>query len=86
MWGVATVFLFTRYAIRKTQSKLWLDDLILGISWVSAETAYEIASTYVMKLLLLAQVIVNQLSVNLGLGKHALNSKYLNSPEKVTPN
>lgn len=39
MFGVATTFLFTRYWIRQTQAKLWLDDLILGISWVSVRTA-----------------------------------------------
>lgn len=43
MFGVATVFLFTRFYIRRTQAKLWLDDLILGISWVSVRTAFHIA-------------------------------------------
>lgn len=32
-------------------------------------------STDVLQLVLLIQVIINQLSVNLGLGKHALDSK-----------
>lgn len=33
--GVAGGFLFLRLCIRQTQGKLWLDDLVLGTSWVS---------------------------------------------------
>ncbi|KAL5120372.1 hypothetical protein ACEQ8H_001662 [Pleosporales sp. CAS-2024a] len=43
--------------MRQHQGKLWLDDLVLGISWV----------------LLLVQVLLNQLTINLGFGKHALD-------------
>jgi hypothetical protein len=33
--GVSAGFLLVRVSIRKSQGKLWLDDLILGVSWVS---------------------------------------------------
>jgi hypothetical protein len=35
MLGVAFAFLAVRLCIRQSQGKLWLDDLVLGISWVS---------------------------------------------------
>jgi hypothetical protein len=35
LFGIATCFLAVRYYLRQTQGKLWLDDALLGISWVS---------------------------------------------------
>jgi hypothetical protein len=32
--GIAAGFLFLRLFIRQSQGKLWLDDLVLTISWV----------------------------------------------------
>ncbi|KAH5059800.1 hypothetical protein HBI73_208890 [Parastagonospora nodorum] len=62
MLGVSAAFLFVRLYIRQSQGKLWLDDLALGISWV----------------LLLVQAIINQLTINLGFGKHALDVDFSN--------
>jgi hypothetical protein len=33
--GVAFGFMLLRYSIRHSQKKLWTDDVVLGISWVS---------------------------------------------------
>ncbi|RAR09427.1 hypothetical protein DDE83_005498 [Stemphylium lycopersici] len=55
--AISAAFLTTRFLIKKTQQKLWLDDLLLLISW----------------LILLSQAIVAQLSIELGFGKHALD-------------
>ncbi|CAI6339848.1 unnamed protein product [Periconia digitata] len=55
--SVAGTCLATRLGIRQYQGQLWFDDATLVISW----------------LLLLAQVIVNQLSINIGYGKHTLD-------------
>lgn len=41
MLGVSAVFLFVRLYIRQSQGKLWLDDLALGISWVSKICNFE---------------------------------------------
>lgn len=57
MTAIAAGILFLRLIIRHVQTKLWLDDLVLGISWS----------------LLLAQVIVLQVTINMGFGKHALD-------------
>jgi len=35
LFAIATCFLAVRYYLRQTQGKLWLDDALLGISWVS---------------------------------------------------
>jgi hypothetical protein len=35
--AVAFVFLAVRLFIRQSQGKLWIDDIVLGISWVSDE-------------------------------------------------
>ncbi|KAL5114500.1 hypothetical protein ACEQ8H_007590, partial [Pleosporales sp. CAS-2024a] len=55
--SVAGTFLAVRVWIRQHQGKLWLDDFTLVISWM----------------LLLTQVIINQLSINIGYGKHTLD-------------
>jgi hypothetical protein len=34
--GVAAMFLVSRLCIRQHQGKLWLDDYVLGVSWVSS--------------------------------------------------
>ncbi|EMD58598.1 hypothetical protein COCSADRAFT_103379 [Bipolaris sorokiniana ND90Pr] len=60
--GVAGFFLALRLAIQKNQGKLWYDSLILTVSW----------------LFLLCQAILNQLSVNLGFGKHSLDIDFSN--------
>ncbi|PVH96838.1 hypothetical protein DM02DRAFT_686833 [Periconia macrospinosa] len=57
LWAVSTLFLFLRLSIRFTSGKLWIDDIFLVISWLA----------------LLAQVITQQLGINLGLGKHVLD-------------
>lgn len=36
--AVAAVFLFVRLSIRQNQGKLWLDDLVLAVSWVSGQS------------------------------------------------
>ncbi|CAN9289709.1 unnamed protein product [Alternaria alternata] len=55
--GVSLLFLVVRCGIRQSQKKFWYDDGLLVISWF----------------LLLVQLILNQLSINLGFGKHALD-------------
>ncbi|RYO08635.1 hypothetical protein AA0119_g1411 [Alternaria tenuissima] len=55
--GVSGAFLIVRLIIQKSQRRLWIDDLLLGLSWT----------------LLLVQVILNQLAINLGYGRHALD-------------
>ncbi|RAR02644.1 hypothetical protein DDE83_008520 [Stemphylium lycopersici] len=55
--GVAALFLCVRFLIQKAQGKLWIDDLLLTIAW----------------LFLFCQAILNQLGINLGFGKHALD-------------
>ncbi|CAN9376520.1 unnamed protein product [Alternaria alternata] len=55
--GVAAFFLSVRFMIQKAQQRLWTDDLLLAIAWF----------------FLLCQAILNQLSINLGFGKHALD-------------
>ncbi|CAN9164910.1 unnamed protein product [Alternaria alternata] len=59
--GVSGAFLIVRLIIQKSQRRLWIDDLLLGLSWT----------------LLLVQVILNQLAINLGYGKHALDGRTL---------
>ncbi|KAJ4384920.1 hypothetical protein N0V86_000524 [Didymella sp. IMI 355093] len=61
--GLAFVFLFVRLWIRHHQGKLWIDDLLLTISWF----------------LLLAQGVLNQLAINLGFGKHVLDINFDNA-------
>ncbi|KAH6865728.1 hypothetical protein BKA58DRAFT_226345 [Alternaria rosae] len=55
--GISFAFLVVRCWIRRSQKKFWFDDIVLIISWF----------------LLLGQLILNQLSINLGFGKHALD-------------
>ncbi|OAK93865.1 hypothetical protein IQ06DRAFT_287418 [Phaeosphaeriaceae sp. SRC1lsM3a] len=55
--SVAGAFLAVRLWIRQHQGKIWLDDCTLVVSWV----------------LLLVQVIINQLSINIGYGKHTFD-------------
>ncbi|RYO65651.1 hypothetical protein AA0116_g2385 [Alternaria tenuissima] len=55
--GVSLLFLVVRCGIRQSQKKFWYDDGLLVISWF----------------LLLVQLILNQLSIDLGFGKHALD-------------
>jgi hypothetical protein len=77
--AVSASFLAFRLCIRRNQGKLWIDDVVLGISWVSSyyqELPIPIADNKQLQILLLIQVILNQLAVNLGLGKHALDGKH----------
>ncbi|KAL1801319.1 hypothetical protein ACET3X_001661 [Alternaria dauci] len=55
--GVSFLFIALRCGIRQNQKKFWCDDGVLAVSWF----------------LLLIQLILNQLSINLGFGKHALD-------------
>jgi hypothetical protein len=43
--GVAFGFLLLRYSIRHSQKKLWIDDLVLGMSWVSCHASPEAGSS-----------------------------------------
>ncbi|KAG9187520.1 hypothetical protein G6011_05391 [Alternaria panax] len=65
--GVSFLFLVVRCWIRQSQKKFWFDDGVLVISWF----------------LLLVQLILNQLSINLGFGKHALDIDFANF-ERIT--
>lgn len=73
--GVSAGFLLLRLCIRQHQGKLWLDDLVLGISWVSDYIPYQCSITNKIQALLLSQAIINQLTIDLGFGKHSLDSK-----------
>jgi hypothetical protein len=74
--SVAAAFLFPRLYIRQRQGKLWLDDCTLVVSWVSARTSRSNDQlTHTIKVLLLVQVTINQLSINVGYGKHTLDRK-----------
>jgi hypothetical protein len=77
--GVAAVFLLLRLCIRQSQGKVWFDDFVLVLSLVSMSCLYsDCRSLTCSQVLLLVQVIINQLTVNLGFGKHALDSKLCN--------
>ncbi|EFQ95833.1 hypothetical protein PTT_04703 [Pyrenophora teres f. teres 0-1] len=65
--GISLLFLVIRCCIRQKQKKFWYDDGVLVVSW----------------LLLLVQILLNQLSINLGLGKHALDINFDNF-ERIT--
>jgi hypothetical protein len=41
--GVSAAFLAVRLWIRQSQSKLWLDDAVLGLSWVGFEESQNTA-------------------------------------------
>jgi hypothetical protein len=74
--SVAGAFLTFRLFIRKSQGKLWLDDCALVISWVSTTTSRgKEQLTHTVQVLLLIQVTINQFSINIGYGKHTLDSK-----------
>jgi hypothetical protein len=76
--GISLLFLVVRCSIRQSQKKFWFDDGVLVISWVSnmdSQSIYMV--THATQFLLLVQLILNQLSINLGFGKHALDSKKL---------
>lgn len=77
--GVAGFFLALRLVIQKNQGKLWYDSLILTVSWVSngKTSTSRKRLTRNMQLFLLCQATLNQLSINLGFGKHSLDSKKL---------
>jgi hypothetical protein len=40
--GVAAGFLLLRLCIRQNQGKLWLDDVVLGISWVGPSVSDQV--------------------------------------------
>ena len=85
MGGISFVFLVVRCWIRRSQKKFWFDDIVLIISWVSEpgdRNESQIADT--PQFLLLGQLILNQLSINLGFGKHALDSKTLQTALQST--
>ncbi|KAI1525691.1 hypothetical protein PtrSN002B_011728, partial [Pyrenophora tritici-repentis] len=67
MGGVSLLFLVIRCYIRQKQKKFWYDDGVLVVSWF----------------LLLVQIILNQLNINLGFGKHALDINFANF-ERIT--
>jgi hypothetical protein len=74
--SVAGAFLTVRLLIRKSQGKLWVDDCALVISWVRTTTSRgKEQLTHTVQVLLLIQVTINQLSINIGYGKHTLDSK-----------
>jgi nicotinamide riboside transporter PnuC len=74
--AVAGTFLIVRLFIRQHQRKLWLDDCTLVISWVSATISRgKEHLTHILQVLLLIQVTINQLSINIGYGKHTLDRK-----------
>jgi len=74
--GVSFAFLVVRCWIRRSQKKFWFDDIVLIISWVSkAKGRTESWIADIPQFMLLGQLILNQLSINLGFGKHALDSK-----------
>ena len=80
--SVAGAFLAARIWIRQHQGKLWLDDCTLVISWVGDTTSRRKKEFIdLVQTLLLIQVIINQLSINIGYGKHTLDRK---TPNKVT--
>ncbi|KAF3041283.1 hypothetical protein E8E12_002732 [Didymella heteroderae] len=61
--AVSLAFLTVRLCIRQQQGKIWIDDILLSLSW----------------LFLLAQATLNQLAINLGFGKHVLDINFDNS-------
>ncbi|USP80353.1 hypothetical protein yc1106_07627 [Curvularia clavata] len=65
--GISGFFLGLRLWIQLGQGKLWYDSLLLTISWV----------------FLLGQVILVQLNINLGFGKHAFDIDFGNF-ERIT--
>ncbi|KAI4622512.1 uncharacterized protein J4E87_006454 [Alternaria ethzedia] len=72
--GVSFAFLVVRCWIRRSQKKFWFDDIVLIISWVSkAKGRTESWIADIPQFMLLGQLILNQLSINLGFGKHALD-------------
>lgn len=72
--SVAAAFLIPRLLIRQRQGKLWLDDCTLIVSWVSATASQRQQQlAYPIKILLLIQVSINQVSINLGYGGHTLD-------------
>lgn len=74
--SVSGIFLAIRLWIRQSQGKMWLDDCLLIISWVSDTTVRDDKHlTDIVQLLLLTQVTINQLSINMGYGKHTLDRK-----------
>jgi len=74
--GISFAFLAVRCYIRRRQKKFWYDDGLLVVSWVSnVKTSGRWPTTHSLQFLLLGQIILNQLNINLGFGKHALDSK-----------
>jgi hypothetical protein len=74
--GVSAVFLAFRLYIRQSQGKVWLDDVALGISWVREKKSQIVwLRPHITQVLLVVQVNLNQLAINLGYGKHALDGK-----------
>lgn len=80
--GISGFFLCLRLFIQHGQGKLWYDSLLLTISWVSQKNEYMSMRRFLflltrthVQLFLLVQVILCQLNINLGFGKHSLDSK-----------
>lgn len=67
LWLFCGIFLGLRMYVRLQHRRFWWDDALLILAWV----------------FLLAQVILMQLSIDLGFGKHILDSK--TSPQKPPP-
>lgn len=78
-WSLVSVaggFLCVRLWIRQHQGKLWFDDCTLLISWVSGTRSRgKDQLIHIVQFLLLVQVIINQISINMGYGKHTLDRK-----------
>lgn len=78
--SVSGSFLAVRLWIRLHTGKVWLDDCTLVIAWVSdTRSRGKEQLTDTVKTLMLIQVTINQLSINMGYGKHTLDGK---TPEK----
>jgi len=80
VWSLTTVsltLLVVRLCIRQHQGKIWIDDLLLTISWACLESFSRLPLANSSRLFLLAQATLNQLAINLGFGKHVLDSKLL---------
>lgn len=67
LWLFCGIFLGLRMYVRLQHRRFWWDDALLILAWV----------------FLLAQVILMQLSIDLGFGKHILDST--TSPERPSP-
>lgn len=79
--AVSLTFLIVRLCIRQHQGKIWIDGLLLTLSWVCSLSSSWRSSAKSTKFALLAQAVVNQLAINLGFGKHVLDSKSLNEDD-----